>query len=102
MWKLEESTLYDRVSRRLETEFEVVIVTFNAAIPGVCVALREGQEVKWVRGRRYEGLTTALTFRDTSWSWVSWITRCGARLGPALAVEMGLMDDQVRNCIMLL
>jgi len=103
LWKLEASTLYDRVLRGLETEFKVVIVTFDAALPGVGVVLREGRAIKWVRGRRYEGLTTVLTFprhiREMGQlEHQAWREAWGA----ALAVEMALMDDQVRNCVMVL
>ena len=104
LWKLESSTMYDRFERGLELGFELRVVTFDAAIPGVGVAMRDRPGiVKWVRGRRYEGLSTVVTFpRDLGLmgdlEHQAWREAWGA----VLAVELALMDESVRDCVLLL
>ena len=104
LWKLEPSTMYDRFERGLGLGFDLRVVTFDAAIPGVGVALRDRPGVvKWVRGRRYEGLSTVLTFprelgemgelEHQAWR-EAW--------GSVLSVELALQDETVRNCVLLL
>jgi hypothetical protein len=104
LWKLEPSTMYDRFERGLDLGFELRVATFDAAVPGVGVALRESPgTVKWVRGRRYEGLSTVVTFpRELAemgdLEHQAWREAWGA----VLAVELALQDEALRNCVLLL
>ena len=104
LWKLEPSTMYDRFERGYELGFDLRVVTFDAAIPGVGVALRDRPGVvKWVRGRRYEGLSTVVTFpRELAemgeLEHQAWREAWGA----VLSVELALQDATVRNCVLLL
>ena len=104
LWKLEPSTVYDSLLRGLELGFDVHAVTFDASKAGVGVALRSGTgEVKWVRGRRYEGLSTVVTFprglaEMGELEHQAWREAWGA----ALTVELALQDESVRDCVLLL
>jgi hypothetical protein len=104
LWKFEPSAMHDRFERGLGLGFEPRMVTFDAAVPGVGVALRESPgTVKWVRGRRYEGLSTVVTFprglaETGELEHLAWREAWGA----VLAVELALQDETLRNCVLLL
>ena len=104
LWKLEPSTLYDKLVRGHEIGFDLRVATFDAAQAGVGVALRDGSnQVKWVRGRAYAGLSTVVTFPRRlgemgELEHQAWREAWGA----VLAVEIVLLDETVRNCVLLL
>ena len=65
MWPLEASTIYDRWQRRLPLPHDVVVVTYDAAEFGVGVSVRlDPEEILRVAGRRYDMLTSVMTFEQ--------------------------------------
>jgi len=103
LWKLEASTVYELVETGVALDFNVFILTTDAAIPGVGMAYRKGGGgVIQGRGKRYKQLSDVMTYDlglAASGSLEHQVWREG--FGIQMGFDAMLKDPEVHDCMVI-